>query len=146
MHTKGYGKTCRSEPTREPFEACKEFIYEGALPVKQHGTHTYPVRTVRLDDDTVVAVVYDVWPNPSPMNASQDIMEAVQSRWPGAKVLEAWRCGTPALGPQGLDGCYAWSSGNGGSLDADLDELAEQGLDLRIKDSHFCCGAAASTV
>ncbi|MBN9619464.1 MAG: hypothetical protein J0H43_06990 [Actinobacteria bacterium] len=90
----------------------------------------YPVTVYRLADSTTIAVVSEVWGNPSPMNLSESIAAAVQQQWPGAHVLERWADAAAGTTP-GADGHFAWSGGNGGHVPADLDDLYRRGLDLR---------------
>jgi len=90
----------------------------------------YPVEVYRLAGGERIAIVGDVYANTSLMNASERIMATVQRLAPGAHVLELWRHGSPS-GTQGKKGRYAWSSGTGGNLPVDLNQLARFGLDLR---------------
>jgi len=90
----------------------------------------YPVEVYRLAGGERIAIVGDVYANTSLMNASERIMATVQRLAPGAHVLELWRHGSLS-GTPGKKGRYAWSSGTGGNLPADLDQLARLGLELR---------------
>lgn len=92
---------------------------------------TYPVVVFRLAEASTIAVVSEVWGNPSPVNLSEAIAAAVQQSWPGAHVLERWADDAAGTTP-GADGHYAWSGGNGFHIPADLDDLANRGLDLRV--------------
>ena len=95
---------------------------------------TYPVTVYCLADGTTIAVVSEVWNNPSPMNLSESITAAVHQRWPRAHVLERWVAAAAGTTP-GAEGHFAWSGGNGGHVPADLNDLANRGLDLREADS-----------
>ena len=99
-----------------------------------HGSsyQRYPLEIYRLANGTRIAIVGDVYANTSLMNASERIMAAVQRLVPGAEVLELWRNGSIS-GTPGKRGRYAWSTGTGGNLPADLDQLARLGLDLRLE-------------
>lgn len=90
----------------------------------------YPVQVWRLADGDLVAVVSDVWGNTSLMNASERIMRTVQGRWPGSHLLERWTADSAHGAPDDGEN-YAWSTGNGGNVPADLDDLGRRGLDLR---------------
>lgn len=93
--------------------------------------HDYPIQVFDLADGERIVIVQDVWENTSLMNASERIMAAVRHDWgQKARVLEKWLTQS-GVGTPGRDGKYAWSSGTGGNLPADLDDLAARGLDLR---------------
>lgn len=92
----------------------------------------YPVKVWDLADGDRVAIVSDVWGNTSLMNASERIWRTIHERWPNSHVLERWPADDTITGTPGAGGRYAWSTGNGGNIAADLDDLARRGLDLRI--------------
>jgi hypothetical protein len=114
-----------------PAEKIADSVLSVPIRAGHSRAHDYPIEVFELADGELIVIVQDVWENTSLMNASERIMAAVRKDWGAkARVLEKW-LPQSGVGTPGRDGKYAWSSGTGGNLPADLDDLAARGLDLR---------------
>lgn len=117
-------------PTRPAEEIATSVV---SVPIRpgHSRAHDYPIQVFRLADGELIVIVQEVWENTLLTNASERIMAAVHADWGShSRILEKW-LPQSGVGTTGRDGKYAWSSGTGGHIPADLDDLAARGLDLR---------------